>query len=362
MDTPRSVSTALALTGALAACAPTSDAERLAPGPDAALPDAVAPDARAPDTLAPAPDAAPPDAALPDAAPPDAGPICNGRADLCARPYNDATQVCTHNAMSSTAYRFIIPKPNQAVSITAQLDAGVRCLMLDTYLFEGERYLCHGVCGNWGKLKLADGLREVATWLAAHPRDVVTFILEAYIDEVQTRAALEEVGLAAPGGAVDPAFPLFHADGPPGTPWPTLGEMVDTNRRLVVFTDDPAANGTWHLHWPTFGFETPYNDPTFTCEHGRGDPTAGPNRVFILNHYSLGPAGGDVMISSQNNAYDTVLEHGRRCRGVDPANNPFGQRPTFVNVDHFQVPVAGGGPGREARPDVLDAVETLNDE
>lgn len=300
----------------------------------------------------PAPDAA--NLPAPDAAPP---PTCNGTADRCARPYNQVAQACTHNAMSSKAYRFIIPTPNQMRSLTEQLDAGVRCLMLDTYAFEGELYFCHGACGNWGKLRMAEGLAEISAWLAAHPREVVTFILEAYITQDETLSALAAAGLAAPDGRPDPQFPLFSAAGPPGTPWPTLGEMVDANQRLVVFTDDAATTAPWHLHWPSWGWETPYNDPTFTCAHGRGDPGGNPHPIFILNHYSLGPGGGDERISSGNNTFDSLTEHARRCTNVTAADNPLGLAPTFLNVDHFHVP-AEGGPTDQ--PDVIDAAFSLD--
>jgi hypothetical protein len=347
------------LLAVVSACEPDSNVSP-AQTADAAAPDAAGPADAADARPAPVPpDAAaalPPDAAKspPDAAPP---PTCNGTSERCARPYNEVAQACTHNAMSSKAYRFIIPTPNQMRSLTEQLDAGVRCLMLDTYDFEGQLYLCHGECGPWGKLPLADGLAEIAAWLEAHPREVVTFILEAYITEAQTLGALAEAGLAAPEGTPDARFPLFHAAGPPGTPWPTLGEMVDSNRRLVVFTDDAAAAAPWHLHWPSWGWETPYNDPTFTCAHGRGDPGGNAHPIFILNHYSLGPAGGDERISTQNNTFESLTEHARRCAAPTDADNPLGLRPTFLNVDHFHVPTAGGPTDQ---PDVIDAAFALD--
>ena len=144
---------------------------------------------------------------------------------------------------------------------------------------------------------------------------------------------------------------------------PVVSEVVHPrgldfrNQRLVVFTDDEAANGTWHLHWPTYGWETPYDDPTFTCAPGRGDPTAYDNQIFILNHYTLCIQGGCTSTSIENNAFDFALERASACWQVDPANNPWGQIPTFVNVDNYHVPT-GGGPTDD--PDVFDAVEALN--
>ena len=138
--------------------------------------------------------------------------------------------------------------------------------------------------------------------------------------EAQTLRGLAASGLAPADGRPDAAFPLYHAAGPPGTPWPTLGAMLDAGARLVVFTDDAMANDDWHLNWTRFGWETPYNDPTFTCAHGRGDPAAHPNQVFVLNHYSLGAAGGDAMVSARNNTFDGIVEHARRCSEIGRAH------------------------------------------
>ena len=75
---------------------------------------------------------------------------CNGDRAWCHRPYNELAVVCTHNAHSNQEDGFAIPTPNQIPSFTTQLEDGVRCLMLDTYDWNGELFLCHGACGFWG--------------------------------------------------------------------------------------------------------------------------------------------------------------------------------------------------------------------
>jgi len=252
-----------------------------------------------------------------------------GSPDYCERPYNQLAQVCTHNAYSTEADGFLIPTPNQTYGLTRQLDDGVRCLMLDTYAWEDDLWLCHGICGEWGARPLVEGLAEVAAWLDANPREVVTFILEAYISEDQTRGALEDSGL----------WPrVYHHGAEPGSPWPTVGEMLDADQRLVVFTDDGAANREWHLDWAAYGFETPYDDPTFTCADNRGDPTAYDHQIFVLNHYTLCTLGGCEENALVNNAYDFAYPRARQCWLENPDHNPFQQIPTFINVDHHHAP------------------------
>jgi hypothetical protein len=38
---------------------------------------------------------------------------------------------------------FLIPTANQVYPVLQQLDDGVRCLMLDSYMDDGEPMLCH---------------------------------------------------------------------------------------------------------------------------------------------------------------------------------------------------------------------------
>jgi len=256
--------------------------------------------------------------------------VCNGAANHCDRPFNHVPQITTHNAYSNAEDGFALPTPNQEVGITQQLDDGVRSLMLDTYEWQDDLYLCHGVCGSWGARLLSDTLAEIHTWLEANPNDVVSFILEAYITEDQTWAALEASGLDA--------YVYEHAG--LGEPWPTLNEMINANQRLVVFTDDANANGTWHLNWTAHGWETPFDDATFTCENGRGEPGGTDNQIFILNHYRTCEVGGCPENGETDNTYNFLLQRAKNC-WEDTENNPANQIPTFINLDHYHVPNAG---------------------
>ena len=98
---------------------------------------------------------------------------CNGRSELCDLRFDQVAYATSHNAMSSRAARWVAP--NQEVGISAQLELGVRALMLDTYDFNGKAMLCHGAC-SLGRLPLVDGLGEIKAFLDAHPREVVSII------------------------------------------------------------------------------------------------------------------------------------------------------------------------------------------
>jgi hypothetical protein len=149
---------------------------------------------------------------------------------------------------------------------------------------------------------------------------------------------------------------VYHHDAPPGTPWPTLGELIESDQRLVVFTDAGDHNQDWYLDWTNYGWETPYDDDTFTCADNRGDPTAYDNQIFILNHYTLCALGGCEENAEVNNAFDFLYPRAVECGQFHESWNPWEQAPTFINVDHYQVPDTA----RSSAPDAIDVAAELN--
>ena len=81
-------------------------------------------------------------------------------------------------------------------------------------------------------------------------------------------------------------------------------------------------------------------------------------RPTSVNHYTLGPLGSDEQLSASNNAFPVALDHAIRCWQTSPTDNPWGQIPTVVNVDHYHVPTDGGP---TSRADIFDVVDALND-
>ena len=68
---------------------------------------------------------------------------CNGSNDLCNKRYDEIAYLTTHNAFNSAAEGFSV-LPNQTQSVSAQLNAGVRGLMLDVYDDNGTSMVYHG--------------------------------------------------------------------------------------------------------------------------------------------------------------------------------------------------------------------------
>lgn len=301
---------------------------------------------------APATPEPPMDAGAPDDAAGDAGPrstglaqtcargakvtartgACNGAAELCDRPYDRVVTPMTHNAAAVDAEGFVIA--NQSLGLERQLEDGIRGMMLDTHYFDGadrrivpgrvedlsipdQTYLCHGPC-SFGNARLLDGLCTLTKFLDAHPDEVLSIIFENHIEDADTDAMLEASGLRE--------YLYTHA---PGTPWPTLGAMIEANQRLVVFLEKGGGTPAYlHPAWEDNVWDTPYTFDgveAFSCAKNRG---ATENPLFLINHWLSPPS---AINAGKANVEDVL---GAR---VDTCTAETGRPPTFVGVDFYEV-------------------------
>ncbi|KAG6656896.1 hypothetical protein CIPAW_04G052700 [Carya illinoinensis] len=111
---------------------------------------------------------------------------------------------------------------------------GVSRLYVDTYDFEGDVWLCHsfgGKCHDFTAFEPAIlTLKEIEAFLSANPAEIVTLILEDY---VQTPNGLTKVFTDA--GLMKYWFPVTNMP-KNGGDWPLVSDMVAKNQRLLVFT------------------------------------------------------------------------------------------------------------------------------
>lgn len=252
---------------------------------------------------------------------------CNGAPGLCDRRYDQVAYATTHNAMSNEEDAF--GAPNQKFSVTRQLEDGIRGLMLDTYYDSGTTMLCHALC-ILGKRPLVDTLTGIRQFLESHPYEIVTIIFESYISANDTRLTFEAAGLT----------PYLHAQ-PVASPWPTLREMIATDRRLVVFTDHQGGAYDWYHDVWAYAFETHYSFATpadLSCTPNRGNPA---NHLFILNHF-LTQTFGSPLLADLINHDPLFIDRANQCAAED------GHLPNFVTVDHYQI------------GDVFPVVDSLN--
>jgi hypothetical protein len=254
-------------------------------------------------------------AALVACAPPPPA-TCNGAEALCPRRFDEVVYPTTHNAMSNEAEGWAYP--NQRFGLDRQLGDGVRGLMLDVHEGDTEPMLCHGLCAI-GSLPLVDGLRRIGRFLDEHRGEVVTILFESYVPAADVARAFERAGLRD----------RLHAQRS-GEPWPTLRELIDRDRRLVVFTDHDAGGAyPWHHAVWEHASETPFaaqQISDFTCDGGRGDRS---HPLLIFNHFltrtfPVPDAAGEVN--------GPLLD--ARAQACASAR---GRLPHFVTVDFYDV-------------------------
>lgn len=281
----------------------------------------------------------------------DAPRVCQGSPHLCDRRYDEVAQLTSHNAMSTTADKFIGPLQDPVV--VDQLDAGVRALQIDTYRWERPEdltdrldesdfppelrrqitaavkgfnpprpglWLCHSVC-RAGALELVPALRQIGDWLRAHPSEIVTLIIQDAVSGEDTQGAFREAGLLDL---------LFTPDEDPDRPWPTLGEMIDGDRRLVALAERADGPAPWYRNFYRYAMETPFAfraPGELSCVPHRGGTD---KRLFLLNHF-ITIDGGSRLDAGSINTRQAVLDRAHACE------RERGRPVNFVAVDYLTV-------------------------
>ena len=252
---------------------------------------------------------------------------CNGHPALCDRSYAEVVFPGTHNSMSNAEDRWIVPNQNR--NLRSQLVDGIRVFLLDIYLDGGEVALCHSICLA-GRRPFLEAMNELRAFLESQPREVITLILEDYVDA----EAIEDVIVAAG------LTPYLYAR-TEGMPWPTLGAMIAQGRRLVITAQDEGPPPTWlHNIW-SLAWDTPYTFRSveeFSCRRNRGSTS---NDLFLLNHWILNPAAAPRH-GEEANAYDVLMAR------IDTCIAQWSRLPTFIAVDFYDI------------GDLFEVVDVLN--
>jgi len=282
---------------------------------------------------------------------PVASPVvdaCNGHPELCERRFDQVALATTHNSMGGgdiADWMF----PNQQKGIRAQLENGIRGFLIDVHygVPVGDRiktilddevksrekyeeamgkeaveaamrmrdrmvgketgkqdvYLAHGFC-ELGATRFVDEMEQVYEFLVMNPGEVIVIIIQ---DEGVTP---QDVATCFEKSGLD----RLVYRGAVTAPWPTLGEMVESDQRVLVLAENNAEGVPWyHLSTEVYQ-ETPYRflDPSeFSNQPNRGG-TAG--SLLLMNHWiettpTPLPSNAEIV-----NAYDFLLERARACR------------------------------------------------
>ena len=288
---------------------------------------------------------------------------CNGSALLCDRRVDKVAFAGAHNAMSNASisdWMF----PHHLYDVARMLDDGVRMLALDLHFGiptggrvktdldhevggmakidealgadgvaaamrirnrlvggqDGQRsvYFCHGFC-ELGAYEAGPTLGRIREFMAANPGEVVILVLEDYLQASVTDSLFKATGLYdyVYTGSVDE--------------WPTLGELVAANQRLIVFIESGQSGVPW-LH-PTIGTiqETPYSfhkPEDFSCRPNRGGTEGS---LFLVNHWIETTPAPRASNAEMVNAYDFLLRRARACQ------RERRHIPNIISVDFYSV-------------------------
>jgi hypothetical protein len=246
---------------------------------------------------------------------------CNGSPALCSRPISEVIFPGTHNSFAASdepGWYFA----NQTYPISRQLNDGIRAFLIDihygvvdpangrvrtdlaaegsdrnkvskqlpasalavadrvaggiglgTLKGKSEPYLCHTLC-ELGAEPLDRELDGVATFLREHPDQVVLLIVEDYVPPSTIEAAFDKAGLTRYAATLK-----LHE------PVPTLGELIKSDHRLLVFAEAKGGTPTWYM--PAFEFiqDTPLgavHPGQLSCARYRGEPDS---PLLLINHW-----------------------------------------------------------------------------
>ncbi|CAL0321714.1 unnamed protein product [Lupinus luteus] len=266
-------------------------------------------------------------------------------------PFNKYAFLTTHNAFAIDGEPSHTGVPrltitNQEDSVTQQLSNGVRGLMLDTYDFDGDVWLCHsfqGQCHDYTAFEPAiDTLKEIEVFLSANPTEIVTLILEDY---VKSPKGLTRVFTDA--GLMKFWFPVSSMPKNGGN-WPLVSDMVAKNQRLLVFTSVRSKEQSEGIAYQwNYMVENQYGDggrKVGSCPNrAESSHLDDKSKTLVLVNYFRSVPLKAITCADNSGGLTNMLQ---TCHGA--AGNRWAN---FVALDYYKRSEGGGS---------FQAVDTLN--
>jgi hypothetical protein len=175
----------------------------------------------------------------------------------------------------------------------------------------------------------------------AHPAEIVVVINQDAVTPADFVGAIEAAGLTER---------VFEPP-PAGASWPTLRELIERDRRLVLLAENEAGAAPWYqLAYQRLTQETPFSFGTpadLTAPSGL-DASCRPNRgrddapLFLLNHWVNTDPAPRPSNAAIVNAREPLLARARACE------RERGRRVNRVAVDFY------------SRGDLFEVVDALN--
>lgn len=182
-----------------------------------------------------------------------------------------------------------------------------------------DQLMLRGPQGN--STPFIDQLNLIKDFLYNHPDRVLTLFLDFNVNIRELTTPVRKSG-------IDSLLYVYDTQ----TGWPTLKEMIDTDKRLIIFGMQEHRNSPKWLHYVWNHAVEPYYSileaPVFIGEFLKGDPK---NSLLIFNDYNLPRKPNlpdDAYFNSVQNPY--LIEHIKKVW----ANT--GKTPNFVMLDRYE--------------------------
>jgi len=197
-----------------------------------------------------------------------------------------------------------------------------------------------------------DYLTEVTAWVAAHPFDVVTIIFGNYDYEKKDKDGKPLVTSSNFVAPIEASGLINYIYQPPKTAmtledWPTLGQMLLTQKRVVTFIDyNFDTDAVPYMLWEFYNmWETPYSptDANFPCTIGRpdnlGDDKAR-SLLYMANHnlnVEIAIAGLSLLVPNVAATNTTNGLEGEGSLGLmaNRCTTSWDRPPNFLLVDFY---------------------------
>lgn len=257
-------------------------------------------------------------------------------------PFNKYAYLTTHNSFAIVGEPSHTGVPritfdNQEDTVTDQLNNGVRALMLDTYNFKGDVWLCHsngGKCNDFTAFEPAlDTFKEIEAFLGANPSEIVTLILEDYVHAPNGLTNVFKVS-----GLMKYWFPVSKMP-QKGKDWPLVSDMVASNQRLLVFTSIRSKQATEGIAYQwNYMVENNYGDDGMDAGKCSNRAESAPlndktKSLVLVNYFPSVPVKVTACLQHSKSLTDMV----NTCYGA--AGNRWAN---FLAVDYYKRSDGGG--------------------
>ncbi|KAI0887536.1 PLC-like phosphodiesterase [Annulohypoxylon maeteangense] len=266
---------------------------------------------------------------------------CNNSPSLCSRSYSNVTHMGAHDsAFLRDASTSNSVAGNQYYNATVALDAGIRLLQAQVHDKSGVIQLCHTSCNLLDAGTLQSWLTSIKSWMDSNPNEVVTLLLV----NSDSKTA-DQFGTVFSASGIS-TYGYEHS----GSTWPTLQEMITSNKRLVTFIASITTSTTYPYLLSEFDhiFETAYDVTSlsgFNCTLDRPSTQSSASAAItagmmpLMNHFAYQLLAASIEIPDVDSIATTnspsTSTTGNLGLHAQNCNSEWTKAPTFVLVDFF---------------------------